>query len=425
MIYRIDDEPRPRPGLGVRRSGSSSSASTILLPARLPRARALPLHDRRRSGSCCCWRRGCPGSARRSTAPTSSVNIGPLAFQPAEFAKICIVIFLASYLREKREVLVVGARRVLGVTLPPLKHFGPLLVVWGAAMLMLVFIRDLGSSLMFFGAFLALLYVATGRFSFVVIGMVMFLVGACVHRLDTIRHVHDRVDIWLDPFARNAPEGAGQILQSMFAQADGGLFGQGLGESLLKLPGPFAPDCAAAVPRLRQHPARAAHRLHLRRDRRASSASSAPAGVILIYALIAARGFKTAVMAAGRLLEAARDRADRGLRAPGVRDHRRRHQGDPADRRDAAVRLLRRQLGRRQHDPARAAAADLRPRPPAADRAADRPGRPARGCRREPPDRPPLRPRPRCCSRCSSASPRTGRCSTPTRSRTRPRTAAR
>ena len=82
------------------------------------------------------------------------VRIGPIGFQPAELAKICIVVFLASYLREHRELLVVGARRVLGVTLPPLKHLGPLLVVWGAAMFMLIFIRDLGSSLMFFAAFL-------------------------------------------------------------------------------------------------------------------------------------------------------------------------------------------------------------------------------------------------------------------------------
>src|SRR5512133_3085743 len=77
------------------------------------------------------------------------VKIGPLAFQPAEFSKICIVVFLASYLREHREVLIVGARRVAGVTLPPLKHFGPLLVIWGAAMFMRVCFRDLGSSLMF------------------------------------------------------------------------------------------------------------------------------------------------------------------------------------------------------------------------------------------------------------------------------------
>ena len=109
-----------------------------------------------------------PGIGQQVNGAYLGVKIGPLAFQPAEFSKICIVVFLASYLREHREVLIVGARRVLGVTLPPLKHFGPMLVVWGASMFMLVFIRDLGSSLMFFAAFLALLYVATGRFSFVV-----------------------------------------------------------------------------------------------------------------------------------------------------------------------------------------------------------------------------------------------------------------
>ena len=141
-----------------------------------------------------------PGIGQQVNGAYLGVKIGPLAFQPAEFSKIAIVVFLASYLREHREVLIVGARRVLGVTLPPLKHFGPMLVVWGASMFMLVFIRDLGSSLMFFAAFLALLYVATGRFSFVVIGMAMFLVGAWFFA-STVPHVHDRVEIWLHPYS--------------------------------------------------------------------------------------------------------------------------------------------------------------------------------------------------------------------------------
>ena len=126
-------------------------------------------------------------------------------------------------------MLSVAARRVAGLTIPPLKHFGPLLVVWGAAMLMLVFIRDLGSSLMFFGAFLALLYVATGRFSYVLVGLAMFARRRLRRSAPSIAHVHDRFEIWLDPFGKNAPEGAGQVQQSLFAQADGGLFGQGLG----------------------------------------------------------------------------------------------------------------------------------------------------------------------------------------------------
>ena len=107
-----------------------------------------------------------------------AVDVGPVTFQPTELAKICIVVFLASYLNEHREVLVVGARNVFGLVLPPIKHLGPLLVVWGAAMVLLVFIRDLGSSVMFFGAFLALIYVATARLSFVIIGLGMFLIGA-------------------------------------------------------------------------------------------------------------------------------------------------------------------------------------------------------------------------------------------------------
>ncbi len=123
-----------------------------------------------------------PGIGEQVNGAYLGVKIGPISFQPAEFAKIAIVVFLASYLRENREVLIVGARRILGVTLPPLKHFGPMLVVWGASMLLLVFIRDLGSSLMFFAAFLALLYVATGRFSFVVIGTILFLARRLVHR---------------------------------------------------------------------------------------------------------------------------------------------------------------------------------------------------------------------------------------------------
>jgi len=211
------------------------------------------------------------------------IKLGPLSFQPAEFAKICLVIFLASYLREHREVLVVGARKVAGVTIPPLKHLGPLLVVWGASMFMLVFIRDLGSSLMFFGAFLALLYVATAEFSFVVIGMLLFVGGAWFFS-HTIGHVHERVDIWLDPFQTAGTTGY-QVAQSLFAQADGGLFGQGFGGSLLELPNGGG----------RILPAAQTDTIYaLIVDELGLFGAS---GVILIYGLIAARGFKTALLA--------------------------------------------------------------------------------------------------------------------------------
>ncbi|HET6550655.1 MAG TPA: FtsW/RodA/SpoVE family cell cycle protein, partial [Solirubrobacter sp.] len=185
-------------------------------------------------------------------------------------------------LRDTRQVLVQGSRRFLGVTIPPLKHFGPLLVVWGAAMLMLVFIRDLGSSLMYFGAFLALVYVATNRFSFVVVGMLLFAGGAYFFT-QTVGHVQDRIDIWLDPFARYSSEGY-QIANGLFAQADGGLFGRGLGAALLQIPGggPLIP-----APQTDMIYAVIVNDLGL----------VGGAGLIAVYLLIAERGFKTATLA--------------------------------------------------------------------------------------------------------------------------------
>ncbi len=229
-----------------------------------------------------------PGIGAQVNGAYLGVKLGPLAFQPAEFGKLAIVIFLASYLREHREVLVVGAKRFAGITFPPLKHLGPMLVVWGAAMLMLVFIRDLGSSLMFFGAFLALIYTATNRISFVIIGMAMFLLGAWFFA-STVGHVGDRVDIWLDPY-QDANGNGYQVLQSMFAQADGGLFGKGLGESLLWAPGVTHQTVEnTLIPQVQTDfiYALIVNELGL----------FGGCGVITIYALIAARGFKIASIA--------------------------------------------------------------------------------------------------------------------------------
>lgn len=167
------------------------------------------------------------------------VDLGPIAFQPAELAKIAVVIFIAAYLAETRELMVTYERRILGVSLPPARYFGPMLVVWALAMLLLVFIRDLGSSVMFFGGFLMLLYVATGRLSYVGLGLVMFLAGFLFFE-STVGHVGARVDAWLhplDPKLYYAPGGSGQIAQGMFAQADGGTLGAGFGEALLRAGG--------------------------------------------------------------------------------------------------------------------------------------------------------------------------------------------
>jgi cell division protein FtsW (lipid II flippase) len=180
-----------------------------------------------------------PGIGSQINGAYLAVRVGSIQFQPAEFAKIGIVIFLASYLRDTRQVLVIGARRILGVTLPPIKHFGPLLVIWGLAMLMLLVIRDLGSSLMFFGAFLALLYIATNRLSFVTVGMLLFAAGAWYFGTH-IGHVHDRILAWQHPFdlkLYNEVGGSYQVAQALFAQADGGMFGTGFGQALLDLPG--------------------------------------------------------------------------------------------------------------------------------------------------------------------------------------------
>ena len=229
-----------------------------------------------------------PGLSRTENGAFLSVNVGPVSFQPAELAKIAIVVFLAAYLRENRDVLVVGARRILGLTFPPLKHLAPLLLIWGLSMVMLVFIRDLGSSLMFFGAFLALIYVATDRFGFVVIGLVMFAAGAYFFA-QTVGHVQDRVDIWLDPFAPDRVDGTGyQIAQSMFAHADGGLFGTGFGQALLEIPCNDPDGCSILpAPHTDLIYAVIVNELGL----------VGGCGVLLVYLLFVARGFKTAMIA--------------------------------------------------------------------------------------------------------------------------------
>jgi cell division protein FtsW (lipid II flippase) len=201
-------------------------------------------------------------------------------------AKICLVIFVASYLRDTRQVLVMGARRFMGLTIPPLKHFGPLLVIWGASMLMLVLIRDLGSSLMFFGGFLAMLYVATNRVSFVLVGLVLFGLGAWF-LAGHIGHVHDRIETWLDPFRAtlyNRPGGSYQVAQSLFAQADGGLIGTGFGQALLNLPNgtPILP---------------AAHTDLIYAVITNELGLAGACGVLLVYLLFAERGFKIATLA--------------------------------------------------------------------------------------------------------------------------------
>jgi cell division protein FtsW (lipid II flippase) len=215
------------------------------------------------------------------------VDLGPVEFQPAELAKIAIVIFLASYLRDTRQVLVVGARRFAGITFPPLKHLGPLLAVWGTAMVLLFVIQDLGSSIMFFGGFLALVYVATNRVSFVVIGLSLFAIGARL--LYAVRPtIQGRVDAWLHPFdpalyGKN-PGGSYQLAQSVFSQADGGLFGRGFGQAIIN-----ASDGSTILP--------AAHTDFIYAVITDELGLLGACAVLLVYLLIIERGFKTAMLA--------------------------------------------------------------------------------------------------------------------------------
>jgi cell division protein FtsW (lipid II flippase) len=228
-----------------------------------------------------------PGIGAQVNGAYLGVKLGPITFQPAEFAKIAIVIFLASYLRDTRQLLVSAGRRIGPITLPPLKHLGPLLVVWGLAMVLLVFIRDLGSSLMFFGAFLALIYVATDRFSFVAIGLALFGVGAWFFS-STVGHVQDRIDAWQHPFDPDLYEKVGgsyQVAQGLFAQADGGLLGKGFGESILDLPG----STAQLVP--------AAHTDLIYAVIVNELGLVGAVGVLLVYLLIVERAIKTSIMA--------------------------------------------------------------------------------------------------------------------------------
>ena len=158
------------------------------------------------------------------------VALGPLSFQPGELAKVCLVVFFAAYLAERKELLAIASRRLAGFHVPDLKHFGPLLVMWGLSLAVMFFERDLGSSLLFFSIFLVMLYVATARIVYVAFGFLLFLMGSYVGYLQ-FTHVQDRVQIWLDVFdPRYISDEGYQLAQSLFALATGGLFGTGLGQ---------------------------------------------------------------------------------------------------------------------------------------------------------------------------------------------------
>ena len=160
------------------------------------------------------------------------VELGPFSFQPGELGKVALAIFFAGYLVSARDSLSMVGRRFLGMQFPRARDLGPILVVFAASMLVLVFQRDLGTALLYFGLFLVMLYVATGRSSWIVLGLRMFIIGAVVAS-QTLSYVGGRVSTWLDPFnpeLYDADGGSYQLVQGLFGLADGGLIGTGLGQ---------------------------------------------------------------------------------------------------------------------------------------------------------------------------------------------------
>lgn len=157
------------------------------------------------------------------------ISLGPFSIQPGEFAKILIAIFFSGYLMVKRDALALASRRFMGIYLPRGRDLGPIITIWALSILILVFETDLGTSLLFFGLFVVMLYVATERTSWIVFGLAMSAAGA-VGVASFERHVQDRVNAWLDPFSKATIAQSDQIAQSLMSFGSGGTLGTGLGQ---------------------------------------------------------------------------------------------------------------------------------------------------------------------------------------------------
>lgn len=171
-----------------------------------------------------------PGVGRTVNGARIWINVLGFNFQPGEVAKLLLVIAFAGYLVLHRDALALAGRRLLFVDLPRGRDLGPILGMWLISLGVLVFQRDLGSSLMFFGIFLVLLYVATERPGWLVVGGTLFAAGAFLG-FQTFSHVRNRFEIWLNPFDYvDRTPGSGQLVESMYGMAWGGLIGRGFGE---------------------------------------------------------------------------------------------------------------------------------------------------------------------------------------------------
>jgi cell division protein FtsW (lipid II flippase) len=171
-----------------------------------------------------------PGVGQTINGARLWVALGPFTFQPSELGKVLIVVFLASYLNAKRELLSIGTSGIGPLRMPPLKHLAPLIIAWATSLAVLFLEKDLGASLLYFAIFVVLLWVATGRATYLVIGLLLFAAGATMGYL-AFGHVQLRVDIWLHALDPNRVHafGYGQLAQAQFGMATGGLVGAGLG----------------------------------------------------------------------------------------------------------------------------------------------------------------------------------------------------
>jgi cell division protein FtsW (lipid II flippase) len=170
-----------------------------------------------------------PASISEVYGAKIQIRLGTFTVQPEEFAKLALAASFAGYLVAKRDVLALAGRRVLGIDLPRARDLGPILLAWAASLLLLVFESDIGTSAVFMGLFVSMLYIATSRTSWLLIGFAMFVAGAfAASRL--FGHVRERFDIWLHPFAGQNPfDHAYQLVQGLYGMTSGGLLGKGLG----------------------------------------------------------------------------------------------------------------------------------------------------------------------------------------------------